>query len=448
MLGIDLSLLAVTLPLTTRVALGAGLLGAIAGMVGAYAVLRRRALLGDVLAHASLPGVCLAFLLTGLRETHALALGALATAFISVFCIAQVVRWTRTRPDAAMGVMLSTFFGFGVVLLTVIQNRADGSQAGLDSYLFGEVASLRTIDVITLAIATFVVAVACYLAHKELKLYSFDEGFAQAQGLPTLWIDFAIMGAVALVVVLGLPICGVVLIAALLIFPSAAARYWTERLSRVVILSAIIGAAAGAGGVLLVSPAISPDTLLGQIIRDADGGLPPPGPVVVLSGTMLFVLSLLFAPSRGLLASAWRHQKLRGRIQREHLLRTLYELTEAHGPYDREVTPTELATRYRSGPWTSWWTLTFVERAGFIDSQGEAIRMTPNGLAEAMRLTRVHRLWELFLVRHADIAADHVDRSADDIEHALPEEIVKSLEEELASDGRLPVPPSPHEIGV
>lgn len=446
MSGVLPMVLAFTLPLTERIALGAGLLGATAGMVGAYAVLRRRALLGDVLAHASLPGVCLAFLLTGVRETHTLAVGALVTALASVFCVALAVRWTRTREDAAMGVVLSTFFGVGVVLLTVIQGNADGRQAGLDSYLFGEVAGLRTRDVMVIGAATAVVALVCVLAHKELKLYSFDEGFARSQGWPTVWLDFAVMGAVAVVVVLGLPVCGVVLIAALLIFPTAAARYWTDRLARVVLLSALIGAGAGAGGVLLASPVVPADSTLGRLVRDADGGLPPPGPVVVLSGAALFVVSVLFAPNRGLLASAWRQQRLRARVQREHLLRSIYELVEVNGPNDRGVSPTELATRYRSSPWASWLTQTRAERAGLVASQGENVRFTPAGLAEAKRLTRVHRLWELFLVRHADIAADHVDRSADDIEHALPKDLIESLEAELAGEGRSPVPPSPHEM--
>ena len=443
------TLVGMTLPLTTRVTLGAALLGATAGMIGAYAVLRRRALLGDVLAHASLPGVCLAFLLTGLRETFLLAVGALLAALAGVFCVSQLVRWTRTREDAAMGIVLSTFFGIGIVLLTLIQTyRADGNQAGLDSYLLGEIASLRTVDVIVLSIAALVVAVACFLAHKELQLYSFDEGFARALGWPTSWIDFALMGAVALVVVLGLPICGAVLIAALLIFPSAAARYWTNRLSRVVVLSALIGAGAGAGGALCASPALAADSFLGQLVRNSRGELPPPGPTIVLVGAGLFTASVLFAPSRGVLAAAWRHQALCGRIQRDHLLRSFYELTEIKGPLDREVTMTELSSRFRSGPWTSWKTLAFAERSGLVASIGESFRLTPDGLAEARRLTRVHRLWELFLVRHADIAADHVDRPADDIEHALPEEIINELEAELASDGRLPVPPSPHEIEV
>lgn len=438
--------LGLALSLSWKVAIGAGLLGATAGLVGSYAVLRRRALLGDVLAHASLPGICLAFLLTGMRETSVLALGAMVTGVISVFCVALAVRWTRTREDAAMGVALSSFFGLGVVLLTVIQGSSDGSQAGIDSYLFGEIASLRTQDIITLAIAAVVAGLACAALHKELKLFCFDEEFARSLGWNTVLLDFGIMSAVVGVVVLGLPVCGVVLIAAMLIYPAAAARYWTNQLSKVVIIATFIGAVAGMGGVLIASPLVAEGSTLGNFVRNPDGGLPPPGPVIVLCGSLLFVMSVLFAPNRGLVAAALRRRILHGRIQREHLLRSLFEIVEHQGPPTREVATSELDTRYRANRWIAWRTLVYAEQAGLIETPGESICLTDKGVEEASRVTRVHRLWELFLVRRADIAPDHVDRDADDVEHALPAALIDQLEQELAADGRLPVPPSPHPI--
>ena len=437
---------ALLIPLSIKIPLGAGLLGALAGLVGAYAVLRRRALLGDVLAHAALPGICLAFLLTGVRETYVLGLGATATGIASVFVIALAVRWTRTREDAAMGIALSSFFGLGVVLLTVIQKRADGSQAGIDSYLFGELASMRMKDLVVLSVATVVAGLACYALHKELKLFCFDEDFARSLGWNTLLLDFGIMAAVVVVVVLGMPVCGVILIAAMLIYPAATARYWSNKLSVVAVLAGLIGFFAAAGGAILASPVIGEDNLLARILRNEEGGLLPPGPVIVLTGSLIFLLSVLFAPNRGLLASTMRRNQLARRIQREHLLRSLYEIVEHQGPATREVATSELDARYRADRFTAWRTLLLAERLGLIETPGESIRLTEKGVAEAMRLTRVHRLWELFLVRCADIATDHVDRDADDVEHALPPEVIKELEAELAAEGRLPVPPSPHPI--
>ncbi|MGL4514700.1 MAG: iron chelate uptake ABC transporter family permease subunit [Lacipirellulaceae bacterium] len=433
----------IALPLAVKVALGAGLLGATAGVVGVYAVLRRRALLGDVLAHAALPGVCLAFLVAGVREAGPLALGALATGLASVFCVAQIRRWTRTREDAALGVVLSTFFGAGVLLLSVIQKSGGGAQAGLDSYLFGEVASLTSRDIGQLAVAALVALVAVVLLHKELKLFAFDEGFARAQGWPVVWLDFAVMASVAAVVVLGLPVCGVVLIAAMLIFPAATARYWTDRLSRLVALAGLFGALAGGLGVLVASPAFA--HALPAVLRGPS--LPPPGPTIVLTAAVLFVLSLCFAPQRGLVAAGVRQGRLRRRVRREHLLRGLYEATEAHGPADRVVSDTELGARYGDPPSVAQPTIAAAERDGFVDRSAGGVRLTARGLADARRVTRTHRLWELYLVRYASIAVDHVDRDADDVEHLLPPELVDRLEAELVARGD-GVPASPHELGA
>ncbi len=206
-----------------KVALGAGLLGAAAGVIGSFAVLKRRSLVGDMIAHASLPGVCLAFLLAGSRDSDALTLGALLAGMLGVGCVAFITRWTRTKDDAAVSLVLSVFFGAGVVLLTYLQNHGTGGQAGLDSYLFGEIASLQSRDVRRLAIVLGLVLIGVTLAFKELRLATFDEEFARSQGWPTLAIDFVVLGAIALVTVVGLPLCGVVLVAAMLIYPCAAA---------------------------------------------------------------------------------------------------------------------------------------------------------------------------------------------------------------------------------
>ncbi|TWT89987.1 Manganese transport system membrane protein MntB [Pseudobythopirellula maris] len=438
--------------LALKVALGAALLGASAGLIGTFAVLRRQALLGDMLAHAALPGICLAFLLTGLRDPLVLSLGALGTGLVGVMALALARRWTRTREDAAMGVVLSSFFGVGVLLLTVIQKNPTGSQAGLDSYLFGEIASLQNRDVLLLGVLAAGLVVLFFVSRKELTLLCFDDGFARSQGWPTVLMDFLVMASVAVVTVLGLPICGVVLIAAMLIYPCAAARFWTNRLGAVAVLACLIGAVAGGAGVLIASPIVSAESTLGALLRNQSGSLPPPGPMIVLCGAVLFGFSTLFAPERGLVARVWRNHRLQRKVQREHLLRSLYELTEKQGPPTREISPAELATRYRAEPWAESWTLARAERRGLIDRNAESVRLTPSGAVEAARVTRVHRLWELYLVRHADIAADHVDRDADDVEHLLPPELIDRLEADMTREypssaaPEVNVPPSPHEI--
>lgn len=434
----------------SKIALGAALLGGTAGVIGALAVLRKRSLMGDVLAHASLPGICLAYLLFDTRNLPVLSAGALVTGLVAVATIAAVTRWTRTREDAAMALALSTFFGGGLVLLTVIQQQARGNQAGLATYMFGEIAALRSRDVTLIAVVGVLLLLGVMLFYKEIKTLCFDRDFAQTQGWPTFVMDIAMMAAVAVVTVIGLPICGVVLMAAMLIVPCVAARYWSHRLGVVMILSGLIGAASALGGVLAAAPV---EVTGLAILRPVTQGMPP-GPLIVVTGALVFLVSALFAPERGVVSRLWRVGLLRLRIATDHLLRRLFELGEHALPQRREAPLASLTDRMHTTWLARWLVVALAQWRGLVERPStDSIRLTPEGLAAAARLVRTHRLWERFLVEHAHIAADHVDRSADDIEHVLPDELVDSLEDQLREEGRLPqisdevpVPTSPHRI--
>ncbi len=421
------------LSLSEKVMIGTSLLGGMSGVVGSFAVLRRRALVGDMLSHAALPGVCLAFLVLGNRDLLGLSLGALATGLLAIATVTVIVRWTRTKEDAAIGIVLSTFFGAGIVLLSVIQKPGvSGNKAGLNSYLFGEPANMLTGDLYLLVVVATVTLLTVALLYKEFQLVSFDADFAQSQGWPTLWLDLAMMAALAVVTIVGLPIVGVILMAAMIILPAATARFWTNRLSVMLCLAGALGVAAGLVGT--------------QLGRDL-----PAGATIVLTAAAMFVFSLLFAPRRGVVARINAEWHLRRRISREHLLRSLYELGETQLP-QVAVLPVEQLRAYR------YWKPRSLERllawavGEDLVKLGDAqVHLTPLGLRHAADLTKAHRLWEMYLMQHADIAADHVDRDADETEHLLPETVLVELEQQLANEGRLPralpeVPQSPHEL--
>jgi len=433
--------------ITFNVMIGTALLGATAGVIGTFAVLRRRALVGDMLSHAALPGICIAFLIMRERNLVGLSLGALATGLIGIGLMTLIRRYTRTKEDAAIGIVLSTFFGAGIVLLSIIQQQPTGNQAGLNSYLFGETAGITQHDIrLIAAVAGFCLLVVLAL-YKEFELLSFDQDFAAAQGWPTLALDLLMMGTLAVVTIVGLPLCGVILMAALIILPGAAARFWTNRLGQLLILAALAGAAAGVLGTFLASPL--PVRWFGSNWWDTSKL--PPGPLIVLSATAVFLISLLFAPDRGIFARTISELRLRVRIVREHLLRGLYELSEPHLPQLPEVNEAALiAQRSWSEPLVQW-SLNRLAAGRLIDREHGHIRLTPTGLAAAADVTRTHRLWELFLVESAGIPSDHVDRDADDVEHMLPKQLITELESRLAAAGRLPVvpetvPQSPHEL--
>jgi manganese/zinc/iron transport system permease protein len=276
-----------------NVALGATLLGIVSGVLGAFAVLRRQGLLGDTLAHAALPGIAIAFLLTGSRETLVLLLGAGIAGWLGTLIFLRVVRDTTLSEDTALGVILSVFFGVGITLLTMIQNRNDASQAGLDRYLFGQAAALVADNVRTFAILGGVALAILFLFYKEFTLLSFDPAFAASVGLPVRGLDVLLTSLLVVAVMIGLQTVGVVLMAAMVIGPGAAARQWTDRLLTMLLLAGFFGGLAGVTGAVI----------------SVQGERLPTGPMIILSLTAIVMVSLLLAPRHGLLPEWWRQRR-------------------------------------------------------------------------------------------------------------------------------------------
>jgi manganese/zinc/iron transport system permease protein len=405
---------------TAVVLAGASLLGASAGLVGSFAVLRRRALLGDALAHAALPGLCVAFLILDRRSLPAMLVGAFVSGIIGVGLIVALRRSTRTKEDAAIGIVLSVFFGIGLALSRMIQNRsASGSRAGLDSYIFGSAATMRIADLWWIAGVAALCLVVVLLLYKEFKLVAFDMGFARVQGWPAGKLDLLLMGLIAITVVVGLPAAGALLIAAMLILPAAAARFWTERLGVMLVLSSLLGGITAACGTLLSAQF---------------SGLPT-GPTIVLAGATAFLFSALFARRRGGLARRLAQRRFRRRLEMQSLLRRLYDLSESSLPNRVAVPAGEVLRRSSLSPGV-------VRRAashGWISMEpADKLRLTEAGLNVAARIARGHRLWQLFLVEYADQHGSFGELDVENADERLPRELVESLEARLAAEGRLP----------
>lgn len=278
-----------------NVALGSMLLGIVSGVLGAFAVLRRQGLLGDTLAHAALPGIAIAFMLTGSRETIVLLLGAGIAGWIGTLLFLRIVRDTTISEDTALGVILSTFFGVGILLLTLIQNQNNANQAGLDRYLFGQAAALVASNVRTFAILGALALAVLLIFYKEFKLLSFDPAFAASIGLPTRTLDILLTSLLVVAVMIGLQTVGVVLMAAMVIGPGAAARQWTDRLMTMLILAGLFGALAG---------------VIGAVISVQAEGLPT-GPMIILTLTTIVLVSLFLAPRHGYLPEYLRQRRNR-----------------------------------------------------------------------------------------------------------------------------------------
>ncbi len=297
---------------------GAALLGFVSGCLGSFAVLRKQSLLGDAISHAALPGIAIAFLLTLSKHPLIILGGAFLAGWIGTLGVIAITKTTKLKEDAALGIILSVFFGFGIFLLTLISRLPTSEKAGLDKFLFGSAATLLLEDVKIMAILGFFVLALLFLFWKEFKLLAFDPDYAQCLGFPIKKITLLLTTLIVIAIVIGLQTVGVVLMSAMIIAPAVAARQWTDRLSIMVILAGGFGAASG---------------LIGALISASVEKLPT-GPTIVLVMSAIVTLSLLFSPHRGL-SMDWITAAINKRkIEASRTLYQLYKLSQSHvNPY-------------------------------------------------------------------------------------------------------------------
>lgn len=278
---------------TQWVLFSAMILGVAAGAIGCLSYWRKQSLMSDALAHAALPGVVIAFLLTGQKNLFILIIGAAVSALVGAFFIQWIQSASRVTEDTAMGMILSVFFGLGIMLLTIANRMGGGNQSGLDKFIFGQAATMVRSDVNTMLFLASLVIIVVFVAFKEWKLYLFDPSFAKGLGLSLTWMNVLYTTVLVTTIVIGIQAVGVILIAALLIIPSASARYWTQSFKWMLVLSSVFGGVAGA-----VGTAIS-----------AFGKGWPTGPFIVVVAAAFFVVSLLLGKEKGILLNYLRFKK-------------------------------------------------------------------------------------------------------------------------------------------
>ena len=405
------------------VALGGALLGIVSGVLGCFAVLRRQSLLGDALSHAALPGVALAFLFTG-RDLGLLLVGAGVTSWLGVFFIRLVTNTTRIKQDAAMGIVLAAWFAAGIALLVYIQARPDASQAGLDTFIFGQAAAIVERDVRLIAIVGAISFVVLALFWKEFKLITFDAEFAGANGFRVNIISMMLSTLIVVAIVLGLQLAGVILMVGMLIASGIAARQWTNQLGQMVILSAVFGAFSGSAG---------------AIISAVDADIPT-GPLIVAVAFLLVALSLGFAPGRGLVWTLLRRRADRSRFAAQTMLQDLYHYAIDHGAVDFEA-PEPFLFGVRGA--TAKLGLQQLQTRGQAQRRNGAWMLTPAGIDAAIQDDRNHQLWAVYR-QYSDemalpiIAEDRQQPIAND----LPPAAVAKLEYKLDTIRNAAAPPA------
>ena len=396
---------------------GCILLGLNCGVVGGFIVVRRLSLVGDTLSHAVLPGIALGFLWNMTKDPAAILIGATLVGALAMFAVTAITRTTRLKQDTALGLVLSSFFAAGMCLVTMIQRLPSGQKSGMDKFFFGQAAALTGDEVRLMAGTTVVSLVFVILCYRGLLTLSFHRGFGAALGLPVNLLHDALMLLTSFAVVTAMQAVGVVLVSAMLIIPAATAYLITDRMHRLLLYAAGIGAGTAALGAFI--------SFLGNNL--------PTGPFMVLSGAALFLGAFLFSPRHGWVTRLWRQRSRRLRTERENTLKTMHRVLEDHDFQGEGVSLLELAQLRRETIEECQHRARDLVRAGLatMNAAGDELHFTPEGWLQARAIVRNHRLWELYLTNVMQFNSDHVHDDAEKIEHVLGADAVRELERRL-----------------
>ncbi len=349
------------------VALGSSLLGLISGLLGSFAFLRRQSLLGDAISHAALPGIALAYLFTRNKSPLVLLIGAAIAGWLASISVTHIARHSRVKYDAALGLILSVFFGIGLMILTFLQKQPDSGQAGLDRFLFGQASAMSAADVMTISVIGGVSLIVLFFFWKEIKVFIFDEGFSGVIGFSPKKIDSILTFLIVIAVAIGLQIAGVVLMSAMLVGPAAAARQWTNSLKSMVLLAGLLGMLSGFVGATASS-------LMPRL---------PTGPAIVVCLSIMVAFSLLFAADRGLVWNMFRKWRNRESLRRETILIDLLEMAGSHDSIEHSHSIAALKLMYPDIRGLRG-ILAKLEKEGYVLKKGSSEwALTPSGSRKA-----------------------------------------------------------------
>ncbi|MGB1102573.1 MAG: iron chelate uptake ABC transporter family permease subunit [Crocinitomicaceae bacterium] len=409
-------------PNVLYVVLGMFFINGSSAMIGTFAYLRKRALIGDAIAHALLPGICLGFMIAGDKSILYLFIGACATGWISTYLVDYIVNRSKVKQDAAIGIVLSVFFALGIVLLTYIQNAGYSNHGGLNQFLFGQAAAIGKSEIWVFAVIFMIIFLLIILFYKGFTAVSFNADFAKSIGLPVKGLEFLITSLTVLSIASGIQALGVVLMSALIVTPAAAARFWTNNLPKMVLIAVIFSVFSG---------------LIGAYVSYAKTGTPT-GPWVVMILSVITLLSFVFSTRRGILARYLIARNNRLKIRHENILKAIYQFHEgigAQSELSKNVTATDILSVRVFDTNELQRGLKRLIRNDYLERIGDAFKLTDTGAKESKRIVRLHRLWEQYLLKRTTIDTYHVHSGAEAIEHILSPEIEAELKRELGIEG-------------
>jgi len=400
-------------PNVRYVALAIILLGGVSGAVGTFNFLRKKTLVGETVAHSMLPGILIAFVLSGVKDPLILIVGAAVSGWLSILLVDYITSNSKIKGDSALAIVLSSFFGLGIVMLTVIQRKFPREQSGLDHYIFGNAAAMSPDDSIAFGVVSVVVLLVVGWNYFSLKTMVFNKDYAQSVGMNTRWLETLISFITILSISVGIKAVGIVLMSAMLIIPPTAARFWTDKLGRMLIIGGIFGALSG---------------WLGAFVSYSYNNMPT-GPWAIVIISLVAFFSMLFAPKKGVVFQRWNKLLLKRRMNEENLLKAAVQL-EIRGKGKlfnrlsisrRQIFDVRLWNR----------TIKRLRRKGMIKKVHTGYTLSTEGRAIGAEIDRRHKIWEVYLQRRMQMSIHLVHDEADTMEHFLTPEIEAEILKEL-----------------
>lgn len=415
-------------PILRAPTIGSILMCLAAGLVGVIVFLRKQSLVGEALSHASYPGVIAGVMIAGFFGVEAqdsgilsfmIILGAFCTALLGIAVIQYMVKRLKVRADSALCFVLSLFFGAGIALASEVQFSHSALYQQIQVYLYGQTATMTDSHVMIYGLLALIIAAVIALLYKEIELILFDEEYAASLGFNTRPIELLLFTLTVSAIVVGIRSVGVVLMSAMLIAPAAAARQYTNKLYKMLVLAALFGMASGYLGNYLSGELTSYFSSL-----QTGGRLSiPTGPMIVVVAASICLLSLLFAPERGVVIRLFRIAKFRYTCTCENVLKALWRRGAG-----RDVTFLEIVSYQSVSRGYLHAVLNQLAAQGWIEKRGAgAYRLTRDGTLWAAKIVRLHRLWEVYLADYLGVGAERVHRSAEEMEHIITPELEREL---------------------
>ena len=400
-------------PNVRYVAVAILLLGGVSGAVGTFNFLRKKTLVGETVAHSMLPGVLIAFILSGVKNPLVLITGAAISGWLSIWVVDYITRHSKIKGDSALAIVLSSFFGLGIVMLTVIQRTSGKEQSGLDHYIFGNAAAMTPEDSLVFGSISLIVLAIVFWHYFSLKAVVFNQDFAQSIGINTRWIEAIISFITILSISVGIKAVGIVMMSALLIIPPTAARFWTDSLSKMLVVSGIFGAVSG---------------WLGAFVSYSYSSMPT-GPWTIVIISIIAFVSMMFAPKKGVVFQRWSKLLVKRRMNEENLLKTAVQL-EVRGQ-GKLFNRLSISSRqfFDQRLWNR--TIKRLKRKGLIKRVHTGFTLSTVGRAIGAEIDRRHKIWEIYLQRRMQMSVHLVHDEADTMEHFLTPDIEDEILKEL-----------------